>query len=106
MVPEMSEVTEDIIDECVNRIIALKHDYYFELFDRFSPAQKRLLVAIARSGENIFSSKYIARNHLVGASSIQKSLAALVEAGVVEKTDASFVVGDPFFRQFILQETK
>ena len=102
MVPELKTVTEEIIDKCFLRVIEMKHDYYYELFDKFSVAQKRLLVAIARSGENIFSSKYIKENRLVGASSIQKSLLALVESGVVEKTESVYSIGDPFFKSFVL----
>ena len=102
MTPDLHDVTKDIVDECFARVIELKHDYYFELFDRFSPAQKRLLQSIARSGENVFSSEYIANNRLVGASSIQKSLAVLVEAGLVERVDSSYFISDPFFRRFLL----
>ena len=107
--PELSvdvvepKVSVDIVDECVDRILEMKHDYYFELFDKFSAAQKRLLVAIAKSGENVFSSRYIAENRLVGASSIQKSVAVLTEAGVIEKADAVYSIGDPFFRRYILR---
>lgn len=103
MTPDLHDVTKDIVDECFARVIELKHDYYFELFDRFSPAQKRLLQSIARSGENIFSSEYIANNRLVGASSIQKSLAVLIESGLVERSDSTYFIGDPFFRRFLLQ---
>ena len=102
MTPDLHEVTKDIIDECFARVIELKHDYYFELFDRFSPAQKRLLQSIARSGDNIFSSEYIANNRLVGASSIQKSLSVLIESGLVERSDSSYFIGDPFFRRFLI----
>ena len=102
MTPDLHEVTKDIIDECFARVIELKHDYYFELFDRFSPAQKRLLQSIARSGDNIFSSEYIVNNRLVGASSIQKSLSVLIESGLVERSDSSYFIGDPFFRRFLI----
>lgn len=102
MTPDLLDVTSEIVDECFTRVIELKHDYYFELFDRFSPAQKRLLQSIARSGANIFSSEYIASNRLVGASSIQKSLSVLIESGLVERSDSSYFIGDPFFRRFLL----
>lgn len=103
MMPDLKDVLAEIIDECFYRIIEMKHDYYFELFDKFSEAQKRLLVAIAQSGENIFSSKYISEHRLVGASSIQKSLSVLMDAGVVEKSESAYSVGDPFFKRFVLQ---
>lgn len=102
MTPDLHEVTQNIVNECFARVVELKHDYYFELFDRFSPSQKRLLQSIVRSGENIFSSQYIANNRLVGASSIQKSLSVLIESGLVERSDSSYFIGDPFFRRFLL----
>lgn len=103
MVPDMKEVEREIVDECISRVIEMKHDYYFELFDKFSAAQKRLLVALAQSGENVFSSNYIVKYRLVGASSIQKSLSVLTEAGVVEKSESVYAIGDPFFKRFVLQ---
>lgn len=105
MVPDLGVVSKDIVDECVSRIIEMKHDYYFELFDKFSAAQKRLLAALAQSGENVFSSHYVSKYRLVGASSIQKSLAVLTEAGVVEKAGPIHTIGDPFFRRFVLQSS-
>ena len=105
MVPDLRVVSKDIVDECVSRIIEMKHDYYFELFDKFSAAQKRLLAALAQSGENVFSSHYVSKYRLVGASSIQKSLAVLTEAGVVEKAGPIHTIGDPFFRRFVLQSS-
>ena len=103
MVPDMDEVRKEIIDECVSRVIEMKYDYYFELFDKFSAAQKRLLAALSQSGENVFSSAYISKYRLVGASSIQKSLAVLTEAGVVEKNESLYSIGDPFFKRFVMQ---
>ena len=103
MVPDMHEVSEEIVDECVSRIIEMKHDYYFELFDRFSASQKRLLVALSQSGDNVFSSGYVTKYRLVGASSIQKSLSVLIESGVVEKSESVYAIGDPFFKRFVMQ---
>lgn len=37
------------------------------------------------------------------ALSIQKSLAVLVDAGVVEKSETAYCVGDPLFKRFVMQ---
>ena len=101
MVPDMHEVRQEVIDECFERVVELKRDYYFERYDRLAALQKRLLQALSVSGENIYSADYIARHRLAGASSVQKAVAVLQDEGLIEKNDSSFFFADPFFRHYI-----
>ena len=48
-------VTDDLVETCAEQILTLKKDYYYELFDRHSVYQKKVLHALAREGQNIFS---------------------------------------------------
>lgn len=102
LMPQGGQVTEQIVDECFIRVLNLKKDYYFELLDKLSVSQKKLLSAIAVSGKNIYSAQYIAANRLVGASSVQKSVVALMEMGILEREGETFFVGDPFLQYYIL----
>ena len=65
MMPDLHDVTNEIIDTCFTRVVELKSDYYFERTDRLSALQKRLLVALTKSGQNIYTADYIMRNQLV-----------------------------------------
>lgn len=102
MMPDLRVVTKEIVDESFKRIVELKRDYYFELNDKLSALQRRLLLSIANSGKNIYSSAYIAQYHLIGASSIQKAVVVLQDEGLVDKDSDAYFVSDPFFRSYLL----
>ena len=95
------KINKELIIKCAEKIVDLKSDYYYELYDRQSVYQKKLLKALVISGENVFSSNYTKRFHLTAASTTQKALAGLIEAGIVEKVEGHYFIGDPFFKQFI-----
>lgn len=91
----------DIIAICAEAIVDLKSDYYFELFDRQSAYQKKLLKSLLISGENVFSADYAKRFRLSATSTTQKALVGLVECGLVEKLEGTYFIGDPFFKRFL-----
>lgn len=97
-----NQISDEIIKICAEKIIFLKRDYYFELFDRQSVMQKQLLKALAIDGENIFSSAYLKKHRLSAASTVQKSASVLLENGIIERSGSSYFIGDPFFKKFIV----
>ena len=101
MMPDLKEVTKDIIDECFTRVVELKSDYYFERTDRLSALQKRLLIALTKSGTNIYSGEYINQNMLIGASSLQKAVAVLLDEGIIDRNGDTYTYCDPFFKCYI-----
>jgi hypothetical protein len=94
-------VTFEIIKFCSNKIIELKQDYYFELFDRQSVLQKKLLKALVINGENVFSSDYIKRFRLSATSSVQKAIVVLMDNGLIDRIANNYFISDPFFRRYI-----
>jgi len=96
-------VNKEIINECSNKILDLKSDYYLELFDRQSAYQKKLLKALAKSSTNIFSADYAKKNRLSAQSTTQKALTGLINIGIIEKNGNEYSFDDPFFKQFILR---
>jgi len=101
MITSQTIVTNEIVTGCTERIVGLKSDYYFELFDRQSIMQKQLLKALVHSGENIFSADYIKRFRLTTASTTQKAVSVLLESGIIDKTENVYFISDPFFKRFI-----
>jgi AAA+ ATPase superfamily predicted ATPase len=91
----------EVIGLCAERIVDLKNDYYFELYDRQSAYQKKLLKALLISGKNVFSVDYAKQFRLSATSTTQKALNGLVESSVVEKIDGNYFIADPFFRRFL-----
>lgn len=102
LVATSSALTTHIISSCAKRIVDLKSDYYIELYDRQSAYQKKLLKSLLISGENVFSADFAKRFRLSATSTTQKALQGLVESGIVEKTGATYFIGDPFFKRFLL----
>jgi AAA+ ATPase superfamily predicted ATPase len=97
-----SSVTMEMVDVCAERIVELKKDYYFELFDHQSVMQKQLLKALVLSGDNIFSATYTKRFRLSAASTTQRSVLVLMDSGIIDKTDNSYFISDPFFKRFLM----
>lgn len=90
-----------VIDSGAEQIINNKFDYYSELFDKQSSKQKQLLLALVHSGENIFSAQYTKEFNLNTPSTTQKSLSALLDTGIIEKSGNSYFISDPFFKKFL-----
>jgi AAA+ ATPase superfamily predicted ATPase len=94
-------VTKKALDYCVKQILALKGDYYLELFDRQSQGRKQLLQSLTVSGKNIFSIAYINTHGHSSISTVQRAIKELVEDGIVEKLNGEYVITDPFFKAFV-----
>ncbi len=94
-------VSNEVVSLCVERIVDLKNDYYFELYDRQSAYQKKIFKALLISGENVFSSEYTKRHRLSATSTTQKAILGLIESGIIEKVSANYFIADPFFKRFL-----
>jgi len=101
LVSTTGELTTNVIASCAEGIVDLKSDYYFELFDRHSASQKKILKSLLVSGENVFSAEYAKRFRLSATSTTQKALLGLLESGIVEKVEGIYFIGDPFFKRFL-----
>ena len=101
MVNSQIIVTKTIVDECAEKLLALKYDYYLELYEHRSQNQKQLLKALTYESKNIFSAEYIKKYRLSAASTLQRSVQELINNGIVEKNDNAYFFADPFFQLFI-----
>ncbi|MDR0814831.1 MAG: ATP-binding protein [Bacteroidales bacterium] len=95
------KVTKKIVDECAKRLLALKNDYYMELFDNQSRSKKQLLQALRINGKNIFSTAYIANHRLPGVTTLQRAVNGLINDGTIEKMNNEYFITDPFFKLFL-----
>jgi hypothetical protein len=98
-----SIVTKDIVDKCAEQLLALKYDYYLELYEHRSQNQKQLLKALTYERKNIFSADYIHKYRLSAASTLQRSVQELVNNGIIEKKAEEYFFADPFFRLFVVR---
>jgi AAA+ ATPase superfamily predicted ATPase len=103
MVNSQTIITKSIIDECAQKILALKSDYYMELFGHRSQNQKQLLKALTYERKNIFSATYINRYRLSAVGTLQRSVKKLINDGIIEKKGNEYFIADPFFKLFVEQ---
>ena len=101
LISSSKDLNTNIISECAEGIVDLKSDFYFELYDRQSSYQKKLLKSLLISGENVFSADYTKRFRLSATSTTQKALLGLIETGIVEKLGGIYFISDPFFKRFL-----
>jgi AAA+ ATPase superfamily predicted ATPase len=101
MINSHTVVSKKIVDICAKNLLALKSDYYMELFDRQSQSKKQLLSALTTNGRNIFSTAYIREHSLPSAATLQRAINGLVNDGVVEKLNDEYFITDPFFKIFL-----
>ncbi|MDR2384597.1 MAG: ATP-binding protein [Tannerella sp.] len=94
-------VTPEIVNTSISRVLALKNDYYMELFDRQSKSKKQLLLALCTGGKNIFSGAYIRANNLPGSATLQRAVNGLTHDGIIDKTGNEYFISDPFFQLFL-----
>lgn len=97
----LTDISVEIVDASAEQVIALKSDYYMELFDRQSQSRKQLLQALTSEGKNIFSTAYAKRHNLPPTATIQRALKELVNEGTVEKHADEYCIADPFFKRFV-----
>jgi len=106
VIASSTDIDQNLITHCAKRIVDLKSDYYYELYDRQSAYQKKLLKALSISEENVFSADYARQFRLSAVSSTQKALSGLIESGIVEKAERRYFFSDPFFKRFLCRYTE
>lgn len=94
-----------IIERSADKILELKQDYYFEVFDRCTVYQKKLLRALAISGHNIYSNDYARKFRLSAPSTTQKAINGLINDGIIDKQGNQYLFNDPFFKRYLLRLT-
>lgn len=63
--------------------------------------QKQLLKALSQSGESVFSAQYAKQYRLSTTSTTQKAILVLMDSGIIDKTDNTYFISDPFFKRFL-----
>ena len=100
-----SQVTEETI-ECATRLLLDRESYaYTALWESLAPNQRRFLMGIAGEpeGVKVFASDFLQRYNLRSPSNVQRAVEPLLTRDVIDRSDGSYVIGDPFFKIWIMQ---
>lgn len=85
----------------VDNLLEADADYFSERLSALSPSQRSLLTALAREATAEFTEDYRRRNGLSVSATVHAALKVLVNAGLVEREETVYRVGDPFFARFL-----
>lgn len=97
--------TEENIDLAEDSILRLQEVAYESALSMISAKQKQVLFAIAKEGyaQNITSTAFIKKHHLLSTSSLQTALNALVDKSIIVRTDRGYRLEDFFFAKWLVK---
>lgn len=96
-------IRQQELDNAIDKILNNQQDYYIQILDNLSLYQKKVLQALIKSREKIFSEEYRKNYDLGATSSTQRALERLIELEIVEKNEGRIEFTDPFFPVFLLR---
>ena len=97
-----SAAGEVVVDAALAQVLDAESAHYTALWDALSAHQRLLLLALAAESGTVFSEAYRRRHRLGAASSVQRSLARLIDRELVDQAaSGECVVADVFFREWI-----
>ena len=89
------------VDEAIRNLICENADYYVERMSSLSLTQRLVVSALAREGTEDFNEGYRRRHFLGGSSTVHSALRVVLDAGIIERENKSYVIGDPFFSAYL-----
>jgi len=106
LVPANGEVTVDVIEEAVARVLRSESNHFTQLWDESSPPQRLLMIALADEPESaIYSAGYHERHELPGNPTLQTALGALTRREIVGRADdGDYRVIEPFLAEWLCRE--
>ena len=89
------------VDAAIGNLIMENADYYQERVSLLSPTQRLVVSALAREPASDFDEDYRTRHSLGGSSTVHSALRAVVNAGIVEREERTYSIGDPFLAKYL-----
>lgn len=90
------------VERALERLLDSENNHFTLLLEGASRNQRLLLEALAESAGHVFSEEYRRSRRLPAPTSVQKGLSALVRQElVVQKSDGSYRIADPFLREWL-----
>lgn len=105
---EGCSVTDEIIAESIQTLLRREDYAYSTLLDSLTGNQRKFLEALAVENKAVkpFSSSFIHRHALKGASQVQRVAKALLERDLIDHESGAYFISDRFLRLWLLQKLK
>jgi AAA+ ATPase superfamily predicted ATPase len=89
------------LELAIDKLLRSEHSHFSDLWARAAANQRSLLIALAQEPGRPLTAAYRARHGLRGSSTIQKSVAALVQQEVVTAERGFVRICEPFYSEWI-----
>ncbi len=97
------KITNYHVDKALEHIIDLKSDYYWELTNKQTNYRKKVLYAISKSVEELFSKKTTNDYNLGPVSTTQKAVKSFINEGIIERFNNQYKFSDPIYKLFLIK---
>ncbi len=104
-VEEEKEVTEDLLESAMERVLSSEKGVYLEILDSLPGTQMRILKAIAEGWDTLYSKNSLRELNMSSATA-QKAVKGLIKKDVVTKKNGDPEVEDPFFAVFVKRNVR
>jgi AAA+ ATPase superfamily predicted ATPase len=99
--PEGEPATLERLETAVTRVLASEHAHFTLIWDRAASNQRLVLQALAKESGHPLTNDYRARHTLPSTSTVQKVLAALAKADLIDRQAGEVWIAEPFFDEWI-----
>jgi len=97
-----SQVDESHIAKAIQNVLTSQSYAFATIWESLPRTQRALLRGIAvDGGAKVFSREFIAGHSLGAPSNVQKATQYLVERGLLERMNGSYVITDVFYREWL-----
>ena len=101
-----TEIKERDVREAIDTILSLSSVDFAEIFEKLSPAQQRLLRALAIEPiKDVYSKRFLDRIDVANASSTKRALERLDDMELIEFSPAGWRVSNPLFQRWLSLDT-
>ena len=91
------------VDNAIEELLGQEENYFVEKIAAFSASQRMLISALAKEPTAEFTEAYRRRHSLGVPATVHTAARVLQEAGVVEREEKTYRIGDPFLTRYVKQ---
>lgn len=89
------------IDRAIEHLLDNQQDHFHQVIDTLTTYQKKVLQALSKEQQLIYSNDFMKTHDLGAVSSTQRAVDKLILSGIIEKEQESISFSNPFFLKFL-----
>jgi AAA+ ATPase superfamily predicted ATPase len=89
------------LTNAIEHIMDNQQDHFHQLIDQLNPYQKKVLRALSREQQLVYSYDFMKKYDLGAVSSTQRAVDKLINLGILDKEKDTYSFSNPFFLTFL-----